>query len=138
MEPQQPRAAHRQHGPDGAATFGERIDRMSDTAHQAWDRTRHAFDDIKETMDIQGRVSRHPYGTLAAALGIGYVLGGGLFSRLTGRILGLGLRLGIRLAALPLIKDELLGFAEALGTGGPRAERGEETRPSNTNKEREP
>jgi len=104
-------------GDGGARTFGQRVDRVSDTAQQAWTRTRDAFDDIKGTLDVDGRVDRHPYGTLAAALGVGYVLGGGLFSPLTARILGLGLRIGIRLAALPVLKDELFGFAERMGEG---------------------
>ena len=90
---------------------------MSGSAQQAWSRTRDAIGDIKGTLDIDGRVGRHPYGTIAAAVGIGYVLGGGLFSRLSARILGLGLRVGLRLAVLPLIKDELLGLAETLGEG---------------------
>jgi len=129
---------------DGAASFGERIDRMSHTAQDAWKRTRGALDDIKSTADIEGRVNRHPYGTLAVALGIGYVLGGGLFSRLTGRVLGAGLRIGLRLAALPLLKDELFGLAEALGKGGaePGASTGSHARrrgkQADANKEMEP
>jgi len=127
----------------GAQSFGERIDRVSGSAQQAWTRTRDAFDDIKGTLDIDGRVRRNPYGTMAAAIGIGYVLGGGLFSRLTARILGLGLRVGIRLAALPVIKDELAGFAESFGAGdggGGAAEGGvrrRKTKQSNQNKDKE-
>jgi len=37
------------------------------------------------------------------------VLGGGLFSRLTGRMV----RLGFRLAALPFVKEELLNMARS-------------------------
>jgi hypothetical protein len=141
MEPHEAGAPNnRHHGADGA-TLGERIDRVSSNAHHAWSRTRDALGDIKGTLDIQGRVNRHPYGTIAAALGIGYVLGGGIFSRLTGRILGLGLRVGLRLAALPLIKEELYGLAEGLTAGGEgqeghagRARAGH----GNTNKEKEP
>ena len=63
-------------------------------------------------LDIQGRVKRNPYGTVAAAVGIGYVLGGGLFSPLTARIVGLGLRIGLRLAVLPLLKQEMAELVE--------------------------
>jgi len=121
------------------------VERVGDTAQEAWTRTREAFDDIKGTLDIQGRVDRHPYGTVAAAVGIGYVLGGGLFSPLTARILGLGLRIGLRLAAIPVLRDELFGFAEALGDR--RAAGGEEggarggaqgTTQAKANKERQP
>jgi hypothetical protein len=121
MESQKPEAPNGARDGSGAGaggrTFGERVERVSDNAQQAWARTRDAIDDIKETVDLQGRVDRHPYGTLAAAVGIGYVLGGGLFSPLTARLLGLGLRMGLRMAAIPVLRDELFGFAEALGRG---------------------
>jgi hypothetical protein len=143
MESQQsgPANGQREKSSDGGHTLGERVDRMSDSAHQVWSRTRDAFGDIKGTVDLDGRVKRHPYGTLAAAIGIGYVLGGGLFSRLTARLLGTGLRIGIRLAALPMIKDELLGLAGTLGgeeggeEGGARS-RGKKE--SHSNKGRQP
>jgi hypothetical protein len=102
-------------GSGGDATVGQRVDRLNDSAHEAWTRTRAAAKDLKETLDIDGRVDRHPYGSLAAALGIGYVLGGGLFSPLTARIVGLGIRMGLRLAAIPFLQRELFGFAAALG-----------------------
>jgi ElaB/YqjD/DUF883 family membrane-anchored ribosome-binding protein len=121
----------------GMRTFGQRVDHINDTAQHAWTRTRDAFSDIKETLDVDGRVKRHPYGTVAAALGIGYVLGGGLFSRLTGRILGTGLRLGIRLAALPFIKEELLTLisvaADSTDESGSKSRK---SRQGNTNKGR--
>jgi len=104
-------------GNEGAQTLGQRVDHVSGSAQHAWTRTRDAFSDIKGTVDLDGRVKRYPYGTLAAAVGIGYVLGGGLFSPLTARIIGLGLRIGMRLAVLPLITDELTGLAEAMGGG---------------------
>jgi hypothetical protein len=69
-------------------------------------------------LDIEGKVERHPYGTLAAALGIGYVIAGGLFTPLTARILGLGFRVGLRLAVIPLLESELGALAEALGSDG--------------------
>jgi hypothetical protein len=62
---------------------------------------------LRETLDIEGRVERNPYGMVAGALGIGFVLGGGLFTRLTARIVGAGLRIGL-MAALPLLQEELV------------------------------
>lgn len=50
---------------------------------------------------------RSPYAVLASAVGVGFVLGGGLFTRLTAKIVGLGLRVGI-MAALPAVQKELL------------------------------
>jgi hypothetical protein len=61
---------------------------------------------VRDSLDIQGRVERNPYGMVAGALGIGYVLGGGLFTRLTERIAGAALRTGL-MAVLPRIEKEL-------------------------------
>ena len=44
---------------------------------------------------------------IAGALAVGFVLGGGLFTRLTARIAGAGLRMGL-MAALPLMQQELV------------------------------
>jgi len=100
---------------DPTKTIGQRVDRVSDSAQEAWDRTRGAVSDLKRVADIDGRVRRNPYGTVAAALGIGYVLGGGIFTPLTARIVGLGLRLGVRLALLPMMKDQISELADSLG-----------------------
>jgi hypothetical protein len=108
---------------DRGVTIGKKVDRGSDTAHQAWTQTRGAFSDLTDALDIQGRLKRHPYGTVAAALGIGYVLGGGIFTKLTSRIVGLGLRIGVRAAVLPLLKDQIAGLAESWTDGPAGAER---------------
>ena len=101
----------------GAISVGQRVDRVSDTAQEAWSRTRETVNELKERLDIDGRVRRNPYGTMAAALGVGYVLGGGFFSPLTARLFRFGLRLGIRLAAIPFLENEIRGFAETVVTG---------------------
>lgn len=138
-EPQETSSPNGQRTEDGGMrTFGQRVDHINDSAAQAWTRTRDAFSDIKDTLDIDRRVSRHPYGTVAAAVGIGYVLGGGLFSPLTARVLGLGLRLGIRLAALPFIKEELMTLVSAAADGGAdeSGSKSRKSRQANTNKGR--
>jgi len=66
---------------------------------------------LREAFDFRGRVQRNPYGMVAGALGIGFVLGGGLFTRLAARILGAGLRVGL-MAALPILEKPI---AQALG-----------------------
>ena len=93
----------------GDGGFGHRVDQIGSDAAHLWGNARSAVTDLGQTLDLKGRVDRHPYGMMAAALGVGYVLGGGLFTPLTARIL----RLGVRLAALPFVKDELVGMAEA-------------------------
>ena len=59
-----------------------------------------------EALDIEGRLQRNPYGVVAGAVVVGFVLGGGLFTRLTARIAGAVLRMGL-MAALPLLQREL-------------------------------
>ena len=53
---------------------------------------------LREVLDIEGRVQRNPYGMVAGALAVGFVMGGGLFTRLTARIAGVGLRMGLAAA----------------------------------------
>jgi hypothetical protein len=97
---------------NGSPTLGKRVDQVSHTAEQAWSKTKDAISSV----DLKGRVKRNPYGSMAAAVGIGYVLGGGIFTPLTARIVGLGLRLGMRLALLPMLKQELFELAEGFET----------------------
>jgi len=61
---------------------------------------------LRETLDIKGRLKRNPYGMVAGALGMGFVLGGGLFTRITARIVGAGLRIGL-MAALPILEKQI-------------------------------
>ena len=66
---------------------------------------------LRQTLDIGGRLKRNPYGMVAGALGIGFVLGGGVFTRLSARILGVGLRVAL-MAALPVLGRQV---RQALG-----------------------
>ncbi|MBX7116738.1 MAG: hypothetical protein K1X64_20600 [Myxococcaceae bacterium] len=58
--------------------------------------------------EIKRRVDEHPYPMLAAALGLGYVLGGGLFTPATLRMGALA----IRIAQIPLLRARLFGAVE--------------------------
>jgi hypothetical protein len=49
----------------------------------------------------------HPGRSVALAVGVGYLLGGGLFSRLTARIVGTGIRIGLRAALVPFVTEGL-------------------------------
>jgi hypothetical protein len=51
------------------------------------------------------QVRQHPYQALLVAAGVGYILGGGLFSRLTLSVVRTGLRMG----ALPMVQRTLIG-----------------------------
>ncbi len=57
-------------------------------------------------------VQQQPLAALAIAFGVGYILGGGLFSRMTGRLIGVGWKLG----GVAMVKS-LLG-----NLGGPAGE----------------
>ncbi|HUJ25572.1 MAG TPA: hypothetical protein VLW85_06120 [Myxococcales bacterium] len=70
---------------------------------------------LGRSIDLSGRVQRNPIGMVAAALGVGYVLGGGLWSPLTGKLV----RVGLRLALIPLIKGQLAAFAAGAGPEQP-------------------
>jgi ElaB/YqjD/DUF883 family membrane-anchored ribosome-binding protein len=62
--------------------------------------------------DWREMVEEHPWRALGMALGAGYVVGGGLLTPLTGRMLYGVLRIGVRLAALPLVRDELMSLLQ--------------------------
>ena len=70
---------------------------------------RSAAGELQDKLDIAGRMERNPYATLAVAAGLGYVLGGGLFSRFTGQ----ALRMGVKLMLVPLLKNELGALSDA-------------------------
>jgi hypothetical protein len=59
-----------------------------------------------KTLDIKGRWRRNPYGMVTGAFGIGFVLGGGLFTRLSAKVLGASLRVGLMLA-LPSLEKQM-------------------------------
>ena len=67
---------------------------------------------LSEVLDIEGRLQRNPYGMVAGALAVGFVMGGGLFTRLTARIAGVGLRMGLA-AAWPLLQQQLFAKRES-------------------------
>jgi hypothetical protein len=61
---------------------------------------------------IQEQIEEHPYRTLAVAAGLGFMLGGGVLGRVTGKLVATGLRLGLAAVVTPMatqIMDELRG-----------------------------
>ena len=71
---------------------------------------------FSRSIDLHGRVQRNPIAMVLAAAGVGYVLGGGLFSPFTARLL----RYGVRIALIPILKSQLeamAGDAHAAGEG---------------------
>lgn len=88
----------------GAMDHGRR---MVEEARAFKDALGSRADSFTKTIDLRGRVERNPIGMVLAAAGVGYVLGGGLFSPLTGRLF----RVGLRLALIPLVKSQLSNIA---------------------------
>jgi ElaB/YqjD/DUF883 family membrane-anchored ribosome-binding protein len=84
-------------------------EQLEDLAHNA----NSALNGVSDAVGLTEKVEKNPYGMVAAALGIGYVLGGGLFTPTTMRLL----RMGSKLAALPPVRDKLLDLAEAAVDG---------------------
>lgn len=78
--------------------------RVREVAHDAND----ALNGISDALGLTEKVERHPYGAVAAALGLGYVVGGGLFTPTTVRLV----KLGLKLASVPLVRDRLVDAAE--------------------------
>lgn len=68
-----------------------------------------ALNGVSDAVGLTEQVEKAPYAMVAAALGVGYVVGGGLFTPTTTRLL----RLGMKLASIPQVRDRLLDVAEA-------------------------
>jgi hypothetical protein len=90
-------------GKDGNGEVFEHAKRAVEEARAFGSAVSGSMEDLSRSLDLRGRVERHPIGMMFAAVGIGYVLGGGLFSPLTGRLL----KVGMRLALVPLIKSQI-------------------------------
>jgi hypothetical protein len=80
---------------------------------------------VKDIVDIEGRVERNPYGMVGGALGAGFILGGGLFTRFSGHIVNTALRIGV-MAALPRLEKEFVSYlGRTADVAIPSSEKGE-------------
>ena len=119
--------AHQPPEPSGnghSPGMAERVDSLGRVARSFSEELRGTAADFGRALDLRGRVQRHPYLMVAATAGLGYVLGGGLFTRTTARLLGLA----GRVAALPMVRSEIVSLAEAMLSGATEDEGGQ--RPS--------
>jgi ElaB/YqjD/DUF883 family membrane-anchored ribosome-binding protein len=95
-------------GPHGIArSLGDHRREIYNDAQTLTSAVRSATDDLERYLTDQ--VNRRPYSTLGVAAGVGYVLGGGLRSRLTAVLLGVATRLAVALAARELATRLLPG-----------------------------
>jgi DUF883 C-terminal glycine zipper region len=84
----------------GQRSFGDHGRQIHDDVHALADAVQDAADDLDRYLTEQ--VEERPYTTLGVAAGVGFVLGGGLRSRLTAVLLGTVTRLAMALAAREL------------------------------------
>lgn len=103
---------------EAASTEGRRFSKEKLTS--AVENAKRQVSDVADRYELRDRIEAHPLRAVGLALGAGYVLGGGLFTALTARLLFGGVRVGMRLAALPFLRDELMGLIGERGrfTGG--------------------
>ncbi|HEY3452168.1 MAG TPA: hypothetical protein VGK67_37840 [Myxococcales bacterium] len=78
---------------------------------------KHGFDDLSRRLDLKGRMERNPWGMVAAAVGVGYLLGGGLFTRSTARLL----HLGSRALLVPILRSQVEAFATGVAASATAA-----------------
>ena len=98
-------------GDSGKGEVFEHASRMVDEARAFGSALSGSVDSLTQALDLRGRVERNPIGMMFAALGVGYVLGGGLFSPTTARLL----RIGARLALVPIIKSQVSAMSRDAG-----------------------
>lgn len=101
---------------NGTGTAARAVEKVGEAASKVRDATQQAADaavtkgsELLESSGIAGQTRKHPYPMVGAAFALGYVAGGGLFSPTTRRVL----ELGVKLLALPPVRDKLLDMAEA-------------------------
>jgi len=104
---------------DAWQRLSEKVDRVRTSVEEL--ASQESAGELRRALDLEGRARRHPYGLVAAAFGIGFVVGGGLFTPLGKRIARTALRLGLRASALPFIERELVALVS--GGEGPRRPR---------------
>ena len=98
----------------GQSDFGDQVERVRTLSHDAKDLAAEVQEAAGEvTKVVQSEVQAHPYRTLLGAAFVGYVLGGGLASPLTGQLV----RVGMRLLVIPMVRTQL--FGEATGAVAP-------------------
>jgi ElaB/YqjD/DUF883 family membrane-anchored ribosome-binding protein len=90
-----------------AKARGEEIPRLRSAVGDARQAVQVMLEDWREMVEDR------PFRALGLAIGAGYVVGGGLLTPLTGRLLLGAVRMGFRLAAIPLVRDELMGVLES-------------------------
>ncbi len=82
--------------------------RIVDDTRQLADDARQLYGHLREDNPLAHYYDKNPYAVLGAAAGLGYILGGGLFTPFTRRLL----RMGLKTAALPIAAQQLREIAQ--------------------------
>ncbi len=82
---------------------------LSHDTQRLADDARQLYEHLKDDNPLAQAYQQNPYLVIAAAAGLGYVLGGGLFTPFTRRLL----RVGLKTMALPMAAGQL---REIVGT----------------------
>lgn len=82
-----------------------------DDSRQLADDARQLYETIREDNPIIYYYEKNPYAVLGAAAGVGYLLGGGLFTPFTRRLL----RIGLRVMAVPAVASQIRELASSKG-----------------------
>jgi hypothetical protein len=114
MEAKEAKKEHREHVDTGRQLVHQ-IGKATDSAHIAWSWA-------GETVEGLGaRMKSNPISTMAGAVGIGYIVGGGFFSPLTRRVVGMGVRVGILLAAAAYLAEGVSNWELSTGLRGAKS-----------------
>ncbi len=90
---------------------GPEHQQLIDETRQLADDARHLYHSFQEDNPLAHYYERNPYAVLAAAAGVGYILGGGLLTPFTRRLL----RVGLKTMALPVAASQLRELARTAG-----------------------
>lgn len=93
---------------NGGGLADDSIERPNDIWQEAQGTWRRA------TTLVAREIEERPMRTVLLSLGAGYLLGGGLFTPLTGRLVGAGLRMGLRALAVPALASGALAIGKQL------------------------
>lgn len=66
---------------------------------------------------LRQQLEERPYQTLAVVAGVGFVLGGGLFTRFAARVIASSLRVGVAAAFAPLVDSLVAHIQPPLDSG---------------------
>ena len=88
--------------------------RLQERGREAYGQAQQLASTLEEAVDEVGQflreqADRRPYVSVATAAGIGYILGGGVPSRLTGFLFGLGSRFAVEMFLRELIGEATAG-----------------------------